>query len=187
MAWMHSSISLAIVGLLGATAISLLEAPPTPAHPAPKAAIPLPAARMELGGIRLEFTEAQVRQKLGPPSQVDELDNPLLGGKERYLLYMKQGIQGVQLIQDAKTKQYQVFSVLAIDAAAATPDGVKPGDPVATLLRLYGPPAAVENQGNVDTLYYKSDQGIPSELAFTVPADTNRITEIRLSRRVPQN
>jgi outer membrane protein assembly factor BamE (lipoprotein component of BamABCDE complex) len=151
--------------------------------PAQEQAKPLSAKSMELGGMTLQFTEDQVRQKLGTPSQVNESDNPLLGAKERYFVYFKNGIQGVQLIQDAKTGKYQVVSILAIAAPASTPEGIKPGDPLDKLLKTYGKPSSVYNMGNVDTLYYLSDDGIPAELSFTVLLDTNRITEVGLSRR----
>jgi hypothetical protein len=166
-------------------AIKALEIPTLISQlpPAKKPAKPLPVKSMKLGGMTLQFIEAQVRQVLGAPSSVRESDNPSLGGKERYLSYFKNGIQGVQLIQSAKTGQYQVFSILAIDSAASTSDGIKPGDPVDKLIKTYGTPSFVENVGNVDTLSYISEDGTPAELAFTVLLDTNRITEVRLSRR----
>jgi hypothetical protein len=137
----------------------------------------------ELGGISLESTEDQIRSMLGEPEEVRTLDNAILRGEERYLSYFKQGIRGVQLIKDAKTGQFQVYSVLAIGKEAATRDGIRVGDPSQKLLTTYGYPTSVETQGNVDTLHYYFSDGRPEMLSFTVVQDSDRITEIELSRR----
>ncbi len=152
-------------------------------EPDPAKSPPLSVESLSLGGISLQFTEAEVRQQLGEPEEVNESDNPLLG-QERYLYYNRQGIHGVQLIKDKKTGQFQVYSITAKNSTAATRDGIRIGDARQKLQQTYGVPASIENQGNLIVLYYIS-KAIPAEFAFTILLDTDKITAINLRAVTP--
>jgi hypothetical protein len=143
---------------------------------------PLPIQSLAVGGIAILFTEAQVREVLGNPTEVRAGDNPLLGGEERYLYYSKRGIHGVQLIKGKASQQFQVVSVLVNNTGSATYDGIQVGDNRQKLLQTYGSPTSIWQQGDDVQILSYSSHATPASFDFTLLGD--RITEIRLSRNV---
>jgi hypothetical protein len=145
----------------------------------PTQSIPLASASLEVGGISVLFTEAQLKQRLGQPKEVTNENN--MFGVRRYLYYGKNGIHGIYVIKERNSKQFRFCSMLVNGAPSATHDGIRVGDPSQKVIATYGNPASVWQQGDGEILYYRTVAN-SAELAFTVT--DGKVTQIQLSRSV---
>ncbi|MGL5081677.1 MAG: hypothetical protein ACRC8A_09335 [Microcoleaceae cyanobacterium] len=142
---------------------------------------PLPIESLEVGGISILLTEAEVRSRLGEPEQVIE-DKTSLIGNERYLEYSDIGIHGIQLVEEGNSSEFVVFSVQLINDKLATRNGVRVNDTRQKVVETYGVPSSIEQQGDDGEVYHYSSSTMPVSLSFTLR--NNQVTEIFLSRQL---
>lgn len=123
--------------LLASVAIAL----PVGAFCAPQG---IPHAELALGGISIDATEQQVRERLGEPANVsEELD------------YLDRHLRYPHLVVSFSDEI--AASLFSESPQACTPAGLCPGDPLESALRLYGEPELVKREdGATYWEYYTS-------------------------------
>lgn len=121
-------------------------------------------SRLEIGGVKLSMSEAEVKKVLGQPLGIKD-GYMAIAGKTRTLRYS--GIT-IELLEDVKpTGNFFVYEIKADSSRYVTKDGVKVGDSVSKVMSIYGRPESSENDG-ANTLSYPVNHPSPAYLIFTI-------------------
>ncbi|MBW4616135.1 MAG: hypothetical protein KME21_23245 [Desmonostoc vinosum HA7617-LM4] len=129
----------------------------------------IPANRLVIGGINLSMSEQQVRKILGKPLSIKN-GYEEIAGKTRTLQY--RGLT-VKLLEDVKpTNKFFVYEIEANSSKYITIDGVKVGDSVAKVIKIYGNPQSTDT----NIFNYEVDSTSPIYFNFTI--DNGKVKKI---------
>lgn len=121
-------------------------------------------SRLEIGGVKLSMSEVQVKKVLGKPLEIKN-SYEAVAGKTRILRYS--GIT-VKLLEDVdQTGSFSVYEIKAESSQYATRDGVKVGDSISKVIRVYGRPES-EEVNALTTLSYPVNYISPAYFVFTL-------------------
>lgn len=120
--------------------------------------------RLQIGGVKLSMSEAQVRKVLGQPR---EIKNGYMGvaGKTRTLRYA--GLTIKLLEGGESSNNFFVYEIEANSSRYATKDGAKVGDRVSKVMRIYGRTELSETD-SATTLSYSVNSSSPAYFNFTI-------------------
>lgn len=125
--------------------------------------------RLVIGGVSLSMSEVEVRKVLGKPLKTKN-GYEAIAGKTRTLEYS--GLT-VKLLEDVKpTGKFFVYEINASSSKYATVDGIKVGDSVLKVKKIYGQPQSSRS----NTLSYEVDYSSPTYFNFTIR--NGKVTQI---------
>ena len=120
--------------------------------------------RLQIGGVNLSMSEAQVRKVLGQPREIKN-GYMAVAGKTRTLRYP--GLT-INLLEDGKpTNNFFVYEIEADISRYATKDGVKVGDRISKVMSIYGRTELSETD-SATTLSYPVNSTSPTYFNFTI-------------------
>jgi hypothetical protein len=129
----------------------------------------IPYNRLIIGGISLDMSENNVRKILGKPLTTKN-GYEAVAGKTRTLQYT--GLT-VKLLEDVKpTGKFFVYEITTTSPKYPTVDGVKVGDNLAKVTRIYGKPESSSSTN----LSYAVDNSSPTYFNFT--SKNGKVTKI---------
>lgn len=130
---------------------------------------PIPYNRLVIGGISLGMSEEQVKETLGDPLNTKN-GYEEVAGKTRILQYP--GLT-VQVLEDTEaTNKFFVYHIESNSYKYTTVDGVKVGDSVSKVMKIYGKPKSRDT----NSLSYDVENSSPTYFNFNIK--NGKVTKI---------